>query len=173
MKHLSLLTSVAAVATLTMAGWAQAQTARGTADLIVTNAHIITVDAADTIAQSLAVQGNRILAVGSNAEVMALRGPGTEVMDVGGRTVLPGFIDGHTHVEGMALVETFSLNIQAPPLAGPRRSSASWSNAPGPFRQGPGSGGRAPSIRSCRPASRSTPPCRTIRCASTGASTST
>jgi predicted amidohydrolase YtcJ len=119
MKHLSLLTSVAAVATLTMAGWAQAQTARGTADLIVTNAHIITVDAADTVAQSLAVQGNRILAVGSDAEVMALRGPGTEVMDVGGRTVLPGFIDGHTHVEGMALVETFSLNIQAPPLAGP------------------------------------------------------
>ena len=48
-------------------------------------------------ARAVAVEGDRIVAVGSDADALALRGPRTEVVDLDGRLVLPGFIDGHTH----------------------------------------------------------------------------
>ncbi|WP_395673538.1 amidohydrolase [Phenylobacterium sp.] len=95
---------------------AAAQPAAGYADLILTNAKVVTVDPNETIAQAVAVNGNRISAVGSAAEIAAWRGPGTKVLDMKGKTVLPGFIDGHSHVAGMALVEAQFINIQAPPL---------------------------------------------------------
>lgn len=83
------------------------------ADLILENGKIITVDARDTVARAVAVVGNRIVAVGDVAE---WKGPNTQVIDLKGRTVLPGFIDSHSHVEGMAYVETHYINIQVPPL---------------------------------------------------------
>jgi predicted amidohydrolase YtcJ len=67
------------------------------ADLVVTNARIWTVDPARPEAEALAVIGERIVAVGSRAEVEAWRGPKTEVLDAGGRRVLPGFDDAHVH----------------------------------------------------------------------------
>ena len=117
MKRSLVFASLAGALGLAFSGAAEAGSEP--ADLILTNGHVITVDADDTIAEAVAIRGERILAVGSTAEIMAHRGPETEVMDVGGRTVLPGFIDAHTHIEGMARVETFSVNIQVPPLAGP------------------------------------------------------
>jgi predicted amidohydrolase YtcJ len=67
------------------------------ADLVVTNARIWTSDPARPEAEALAVIGERIVAVGSQKEVEAWRGPGTEVLDAGGRRVLPGFDDAHLH----------------------------------------------------------------------------
>jgi len=68
-----------------------------TADLIITDAKVWTVDKAHPTAQAVAVIGDRIIAVGSNAEVEVLRGPGTKVIDARGKLLLPGFNDAHVH----------------------------------------------------------------------------
>ncbi|MFQ5536337.1 MAG: amidohydrolase [Gemmatimonadota bacterium] len=67
------------------------------ADIIVTGGRIWTGDDARPWAQGVAIRESRILAVGSTAEMMAFRGPNTEVIDAAGRFVGPGFIDNHTH----------------------------------------------------------------------------
>lgn len=58
------------------------------------NGTILTMDSGGSQAQALAVRGETILAVGSDAEIMALADPHTVVTDLRGRTMLPGFIDG-------------------------------------------------------------------------------
>ncbi len=67
------------------------------ADSIYLNGKIVTVDPSDRIAQALAVKGSTILAVGSNAEIQDWAGASTKVVDLGGKTVLPGINDSHTH----------------------------------------------------------------------------
>jgi predicted amidohydrolase YtcJ len=66
-------------------------------DVVVTNAQIHTQDAAHRVVGALAVRGTNILATGSDAEMRALAGPKTLIVDLGGRVVLPGLIDAHTH----------------------------------------------------------------------------
>lgn len=68
-----------------------------TADLILTGGRIFTGDAARTWAQALAVRGNRIVAVGGDADVRPLAGPSTRVIELRGRTVTAGFGDAHVH----------------------------------------------------------------------------
>ena len=68
------------------------------AEMIITNAKVLTMDPAHPRAEAVALGGGRILAVGSRAEVEALAGPGCKVMDVGGRTLLPGFVESHLHL---------------------------------------------------------------------------
>jgi predicted amidohydrolase YtcJ len=68
-----------------------------TADLVLTGGRIFTGDAAKTWAQALAVSGNRIVAVGSDADVKSLTGPSTRVIALRGRTVTAGFQDAHVH----------------------------------------------------------------------------
>ena len=65
-------------------------------DLLLVDAVVHTMDDAGTSASVIAVRDGRILAVGGD-EVAALRGPRTEIVELGGRTVLPGFVDGHVH----------------------------------------------------------------------------
>ncbi|MGD0179477.1 MAG: amidohydrolase family protein [Terriglobales bacterium] len=82
-----------------------------TADLIITNAKVWTVDKAHPSAQAVAVLGDRIVAVGSNADVDVWRGTGTKVIDAGGKLVLPGFNDAHVHfVSGGLQLESVQLN---------------------------------------------------------------
>jgi predicted amidohydrolase YtcJ len=76
-----------------------------TADLIVHNGKVLTVDAKDAIAQAVAVKGDQILAVGSNATILKHRGPTTKLIDAKGRTVMPGLYDSHTHPVGAAMSE--------------------------------------------------------------------
>lgn len=83
------------------------------ADLVLINGKVVTVDARSTIARGVAVRGNRIVAVG---DVGRYRGARTRVIDLKGRTLLPGFIDAHSHVGGMAEVEAHTIDIQVPPL---------------------------------------------------------
>lgn len=66
-------------------------------DLILKNGLLVTMDDRQPRAEALAIAGDRIVAVGSNDEVAALAGRGTKVVDLGGKTVTPGFIDGHCH----------------------------------------------------------------------------
>jgi len=69
----------------------------GAADLILVNGTVLTVDAADRVAQAVAVRGSRIVAVGTTAEVERLAGPSTRRIDLRGRTVTPGLLDAHAH----------------------------------------------------------------------------
>jgi predicted amidohydrolase YtcJ len=77
------------------AGRASAQPA--SPDLVLTNGKIITVDDRFTIAQAVAIKGERLIAVGTNQEIRKLAGAGTRRIDLRGRTVIPGLIDNHAH----------------------------------------------------------------------------
>jgi hypothetical protein len=80
------------------------------ADLILAHGTVLTVDSNDSEAEAVAVKDGRILAVGSDNEVFAWRGPETEILVCSGRTVVPGFNDSHTH---MASMGEFYLNPKA------------------------------------------------------------
>lgn len=67
------------------------------ADTILINGKIVTVDDQFTIAQAIAVKGSRIIAVGKSDTVRQMSGPDTKVIDLQGRTVIPGLIDNHAH----------------------------------------------------------------------------
>jgi len=85
-----------------------------TADLIITNAKVWTVDEAHPTAQAVAVLGDRIVAAGSNADVESLRNPATKVIDAGGKVLLPGFNDAHVHFVGGGLqLDAVQLNDAA------------------------------------------------------------
>jgi hypothetical protein len=68
------------------------------ADLVLRNGVIATVDPRQPRAQALAVRGERIVRVGTDAEIVALAGPKTQVIDLAGRFAMPGFIEGHGHL---------------------------------------------------------------------------
>lgn len=70
-----------------------------TPDLIVRNADIRTLDGLAPRAQALAISNGRVLALGSNDDMAHMAGPGTRVVDAGGRLVLPGFQDTHIHLQ--------------------------------------------------------------------------
>ena len=69
----------------------------GLADLVVRNGNVLTVDENHPNAQAVAIVADRIIAVGSNQDIDKLTGDETEVVDVMGQTVIPGFIEGHGH----------------------------------------------------------------------------
>ena len=69
----------------------------GAADLILTNGVVYTVDAGRSRREAVAIRDGRIAAAGGVAAVTALKGPHTEVVDLAGRLVLPGFVDAHLH----------------------------------------------------------------------------
>ncbi len=71
--------------------------AQTTPDLILHNAKIITVDQQFRIVQAIAITGNKITATGTNALILKLKGKSTEVVDLKGKTVIPGLIDNHAH----------------------------------------------------------------------------
>ena len=73
------------------------------ADLIVLNANVITMDDARPVARGFAVRNGLIVAVGSDADASAYAGPRTQIIDLEGRTILPGLIDGHAHIDREAL----------------------------------------------------------------------
>ncbi|MGB8815371.1 MAG: amidohydrolase, partial [Paracoccaceae bacterium] len=81
-----------------------------TPDTIITNARVLTMDAANPRAEAVAWASGRIAAVGSNAEIAAMAGVRTKVIDAGGRTVLPGFVESHLHL-GLGGVELAHLQL--------------------------------------------------------------
>ena len=77
------------------------------ADCILHNGKVITVDANDSIKQAVAISGEKIQAVGPDSEVLALKGQDTTTMDLQGRTVIPGIIDIHAHMDREGLKSIF------------------------------------------------------------------
>ena len=92
----------AAGATIATA-WAQNRSA----DLVLHNGKIVTLDRNSTIAESIAIARDRIVAVGSNAAIAAFSAPSTRAIDLRGKTVIPGLIDSHAHMDREGLKTVF------------------------------------------------------------------
>lgn len=94
-------------------------------DFVLLNARVRTMDPVRPTAEAMGVQENRIVAIGSSAEIRRLRGPDTRVIDAGGRLVLPGFNDAHVHflMGGFAL-SSVDLRDAATPAELARRLGA-------------------------------------------------
>jgi predicted amidohydrolase YtcJ len=108
------------------------------ADLVIRNARVWTGDSARPAAQALAVRGERLVAVGSNAEVDRHRSPRTRVIDAGGRLVTPGFIDDHTHFSqaGALLIGANLLDVSSPAPFASRVKAAVARLSPGAWLTG-------------------------------------
>ena len=76
-----------------------ARTSTRTPDTILHNGKILTVDGHDSIQQTIAISGDRIVAVGSDADVLPLAGAGAKTLDLRGHTVIPGIVDIHAHLD--------------------------------------------------------------------------
>jgi predicted amidohydrolase YtcJ len=101
----------------------------GPIDLIIHNARVYTADRNGTMAEAVAVRGNRILQVGSNREITRLARPQTTVLDAEGAAVLPGFNDSHVHLIGGGLgMDRIDL-LGASTLEEIRGRIASWAAA--------------------------------------------
>lgn len=88
---------------------------RAAPDMVVVNARVYTVDERLPRAEAFAVTNGRFAAVGSDPDIRALVGPGTEVVDARGMTVTPGFIDAHCHVGGVP--QLVNVNVNLPSIA--------------------------------------------------------
>jgi len=121
---------VAAALAASMAPAAPAA-AQQTAEAIWSGGSILTMNDKAMRAEAVAVAGGRILAVGRAREVMKLKGPATQLVDLKGRTLLPGFVDAHGHVM-MGGLQALSANLLAPPdggvtdIAGLQRTLREW-----------------------------------------------
>ena len=118
--------AVAATAIVSCSGGAPSRPAGGgvpageAADTIYAGGDIVTVNDAQPTAEAVAVKGGRIVAVGTRAEVEnAHRGAATQFVDLAGRTLVPGFVDGHVHV-GQLGAQAVGANLLAPPDGGVR-----------------------------------------------------
>src|SRR3954468_14558654 len=78
-------------------------------DTVLINGKILTVDARNTVQQALAIRDGKITALGTTAAIRATAAPSTRVIDLGGRTVIPGLIDSHMHAIRAAL--SFSTEV--------------------------------------------------------------
>ena len=81
------------------------------ADIIFTNGKIVTVDTNFTIAQALAIKDGKLIAVGTNNDALAFRGPNTKVLDLAGKTVIPGLQDSHIHFLGLGEAVTYETDL--------------------------------------------------------------
>ena len=99
--HLLVLLSTIALASNAAAQCPDGSTPPCRATLVLVNGHIVTVDSTKPEAQAVAIMGDRILAVGTNAEARRFAGQGTQIVDLQGRLAIPGFIEGHGHFTGL------------------------------------------------------------------------
>lgn len=79
------------------------------------NAQVLTMDAQNRVVEAVSVRGEQIEAVGSSDDIMALVEPGTEVNDLRGRTLMPGFVDAHGHFPGSGLTAV-AADLSSPPV---------------------------------------------------------
>jgi predicted amidohydrolase YtcJ len=106
-------------------------------DIILRNGKVVTMDDVSvglnmplgTIAEAIAIRGDRIIAVGTNDRISRLAGPRTEVIDVQGRMVMPGIIDAHSHMHNGELTYWLSQNPDAVQAVGARYSVSGRADA--------------------------------------------
>ena len=98
---------------VTVAAAAAAQAPASASDLLLLHGHIYTGAPQSPWAEALSVTGSRIDAVGTDAQVSARRGPSSRVIDLHGRTVIPGIVDAHIHV-WLGAVALHGFNLSTP-----------------------------------------------------------
>ena len=81
------------------------------ADMVLINGTILTVDAKDSVAEALAIQAGKIIAVGSKQQILALTDAQTQVLDLHGRTATPGLIDTHGHYQDGGVDELYNIEL--------------------------------------------------------------
>ena len=123
------------------------------ADIALVNGKVLTVDADFSTQQAVAIRGERIVSVGSNARIRSLVGSNTKVIDLQGKTLIPGLIDNHVHFirhalrwEHEARIDGVTSRKKRWPSSPPRRNrsnpengcSSSADGAPASFETGPG-----------------------------------
>jgi predicted amidohydrolase YtcJ len=108
------IASLLALTVAALASTAQAQSGQDgagqSADTVLLNGKIVTLDAAAPAAEALAVRDGKIIAVGGSSDIRTLAGTGTRVIDLQGRTVIPGLIDSHMHAIRAALFYATEVN---------------------------------------------------------------
>lgn len=77
---------------------------------------VITMDSQKRMVQAVALKDNKILAVGSSRKVKSLAGPNTRVVDLEGRTMMPGLYDAHSHFPGSGIVALYRVDLNSPPM---------------------------------------------------------
>ncbi len=87
-----------------------------TADTVYVNGIVVTMDPGDRMAAAVAVRGEEIVAVGDNQEITALAGPDTAVVDLRGRTMVPGFYAAHDHFPLSGNGAVASVDLNSPPI---------------------------------------------------------
>jgi predicted amidohydrolase YtcJ len=98
-----------------VAGWAFDRWI--TPDLVLYNGNVVTVDDGRPLVRAVAIAGDRVLDVGDDAAMRALAGRGTRLVDLGGRTVLPGFIDAHNHPAVAGRQHLRNVDCELPSIA--------------------------------------------------------
>src|SRR3954462_4878331 len=110
MRHVILRPLLLAVIGAAAAAATVVHAQQQTADVVLTNGKIITVGNQVRIAQAVAIRGDRIVAVGTNADINKLAGATTRKIDLGGKAVIPGLIDAHAHL--MRGAETWTTEVR-------------------------------------------------------------
>lgn len=111
-------------------------------DVVLVNGKVVTVDRAFSVAEAVAVTGDRVTAVGTTAQIKALAGANTKVIDLGGKTLIPGLMDNHLHSAGggpgvdlsraRSLADVFaalSARVRETPAGGVILSNSDWHEA--------------------------------------------
>jgi predicted amidohydrolase YtcJ len=72
-------------------------------DVVLHRGKVYTVDAKDSVVEALAIRDGKVVATGSSSQMLDLAGPKTRKIDLGGKSVVPGFVDGHPHMDGLGM----------------------------------------------------------------------
>jgi len=106
--------AIAPAAALILAAVGRNAAAQTRADLLLVNGRVLTVDSADRVAQAVGIAGNRIVVVGTTAEVERAAAPNARRIDLAGRTVTPGLLDAHAHFSEGGAERLYVLDLSYP-----------------------------------------------------------
>lgn len=115
MNRRQFLKASALTATALLTGIPRIEASVPTADLILINGKIVTVDAKDSIVEAIAVRGGKILDVGSTPQIKTFAGRDTSVINLQGKSVTPGLIDSHAHLPPFGSRQLYWVNVQGIP----------------------------------------------------------
>ena len=107
-------TAIAGSAALILAAVSSNAVAQTRADLLLVNGRVLTVDSTDRVAQAVGIAGNRIVVVGTTAEVERAAAPNARRIDLAGRTVTPGLLDAHAHFSDGGAERLYVLDLSYP-----------------------------------------------------------